>query len=112
MYARFHPEQHERPRIEFTDFTLRIDEIDDAIQMAKLDDAESVRGNESKEDSFQDGADEIINTDKMQKVPDHVLSVKSLSDARRNQHLNTLSVDRVPESIIYRHFDYLKTEFI
>jgi hypothetical protein len=44
--------------------------------MAKLDDAELVRGKESKAASFQDEADEIINTDEMQKVPDHVLSVK------------------------------------
>ncbi len=30
MYARFDPEQHERPRIEFTDFTLYAGDVDAA----------------------------------------------------------------------------------
>ena len=61
MYARFDPELHDRPRIEFTDFTLRVNDINEAIQMAKLHDAETICKGESDKDRSQDGLDDSTN---------------------------------------------------
>ena len=45
MYARYDATTMDRPRIEFRDFTLHACEIDDAIQMAKLEDEKSMMEN-------------------------------------------------------------------
>ena len=93
MYARYDATTMDRPRIEFRDFTLHACEIDDAIQMAKLEDEKSMMEN-AKDDKTR------IEQMKVQQVPDHVLSVKSLSDAKRNQNFNTPSIGNVPDKMI------------
>jgi hypothetical protein len=103
MYARFDPEQHERPRIEFTDFTLYAGDVDAAIQLAKVDDADKERIAEEKKVNLQHDVEET-NAEKSLKVPDHVLSVKSLSDAKRNQHLSTSSLKRILDTLIDKYY--------
>jgi hypothetical protein len=70
-----------RPMVDFKDFKLDKDEIDAAIEEANAperDDEPSDRQNENQE------------------VPDHVLSIKVLSDKRRNKSMNTPTITDIP----------------
>jgi hypothetical protein len=80
MYAKFDPEYQTRPRIEFKDFTLDRDEVDEAIQNAKapITSDQDRNGNE---------------------IPDHVLSIKVLSDFKRNQELNQSNIHEIPSNL-------------
>ncbi len=62
-YAKFDPTTQPRPVICFTDFTLPEEEVDQAIQKA-----------------MQENHKEIAAQKSAMAVPDHVPSVKSLSD--------------------------------
>ena len=70
MYAKFDAEYQTRPRIEFKDFTLDKDEVDNAINKA----AE-------------------------REIPDHVLSIKVLSDLKRNKELNVSQELPIPANL-------------
>jgi hypothetical protein len=76
MYAKFDAEYQTRPRIEFKDFTLDKNEIESAIRRA-----------EAEPHGFDDD-ENVIKSVRFEKevtvIPDHVLSVKVLSDYRRN----------------------------
>jgi hypothetical protein len=81
MYAKFDPNVQQRPQIDFRDFTLNETEIDQAIQSAiALDDEKKL-----PKDEF--------------KVPEHVLSVKMLSDSKRNQGLLSPQQQPIPEEM-------------
>jgi hypothetical protein len=76
MYAKFDAEHQTRPRIEFKDFTLDKDEVDTAIKKAAV----------------------------CREIPDHVLSVKALSDFKRNKELNVSSTVPIPRNL-QAHFN-------
>jgi hypothetical protein len=78
MYAKFDSEYQTRPRIEFKDFTLDRDEVDEAIQKAK---------------------DPISSDLDRSEIPDHVLSIKVLSDFKRNQELNQSNIHSIPPNL-------------
>jgi hypothetical protein len=81
MYAKYDPETMTRPMIDFKDFKLDKDEIDAAIEQANAperDDEPSDHHDESRE------------------IPDHVLSIKVLSDKRRNKSMNTPTITDIP----------------
>jgi hypothetical protein len=78
MYAKFNPETMSRPRIEFKDFKLDKNEVDEAMAQAN-----------DKTATTSPGASPNLNN----LIPDHVLSVKSLSDAKRNTSFNTPSIN-------------------
>jgi hypothetical protein len=78
MYAKFDPDTQSKPQIDFKDFTLDADEIDSAIQKAMAYEGNNGCKSTSSNDNLPRSADGI---------PSHVLSVKSMSDSRRNQHL-------------------------
>jgi hypothetical protein len=80
MYAKFDPETQTRPLIDFKDFSLDEAQVDEAIQSAIT---------AEKEQKQTDG-DEI---------PEHVLSVKLLSDSRRNQGLLSPQQRDIPEEM-------------
>ena len=81
MYAKFDPETMTRPRIEFKDFQLDKHEVDKAMTKAK------------EESAFTSpGASPNLMGPTTPMIPDHVLSVKSLSDAKRNVSFNTPSI--------------------
>ncbi len=75
MYAKFDAEHQTRPRIEFKDFTLDKDEIESAIRQA-----------EAETHGFDNGED-VMKSVRFEKevtvIPDHVLSIKVLSDYKR-----------------------------
>ena len=75
MYAKYDPETMTRPKIDFKDFKLDKEEIDAAIEEANA-------------------PEQTVNVD--DEVPDHVLSIKVLSDKRRNQSMNTPSITDIP----------------
>jgi hypothetical protein len=81
MYAMFDPEIQLRPQIDFKDFTLDEVEVDKAIKTAIC--AEQ---------------DMEISKDAMQ-IPDHVLSVKVLSDSKRNQNLLSPQQRNIPDDM-------------
>jgi hypothetical protein len=89
--------------VTFTDFTLYAGDVDAAIQLAKVDDADKERIADEKKVNLQLDVDET-NVGESSKIPDHVLSVKSLSDAKRNQHLNTSSLQRIPDTLIDKYY--------
>ena len=76
MYATFDFTRQSRPQITFADFKLDEDEVDEAIQKA---DSESKLKNIKKS------------------VPDHVMSVKSLSDYERNSSFNDPNPVNMPK---------------
>jgi hypothetical protein len=78
MYAKFDPETMTRPRIEFKDFMLDKHEVDLAMAQANVETVNT-----------SPGANPNLNST----IPDHVLSVKSLSDAKRNTSYNTPSIN-------------------
>jgi hypothetical protein len=82
MYAKFDPNVQQRPQIDFRDFTLNETEIDQAIQSSIALDEEKILS----KDEF--------------KVPEHVLSVKMLSDSKRNQGLLSPQQQPIPEEIL------------
>jgi hypothetical protein len=78
MYAKFDPNVQQRPQIDFRDFTLNENEVDQAIQSSIALDEE----NRLSKDEF--------------KIPEHVLSVKMLSDSKRNQGLLSPQQQPIP----------------
>ncbi len=78
MYAKFDAEYQTRPRIDFKDFTLDKDEVDDAILQA--------RSNPVAQPNLDKEVDQSV-------IPNHVLSVKALSDFKRITVLNTTTDD-------------------
>ena len=91
MYAKFDAETQTRPRIDFKDFTLDTDEVDAAIQKAR-ELGERNRQSHPEANSFTN-----ISADT---IPPHVLSVKALSDAKRNQHFLTPDDRTIPSEMI------------
>jgi hypothetical protein len=89
MYAKFDAETQTRPIIDFKDFKLDKEEIDTAIQRAKeSDEKEDTSELPDAKPNLKDG------------VPDHVLSVKVLSDFKRNQNFNTPSIsEEIPQAL-------------
>jgi hypothetical protein len=85
MYAKFDPETMSRPRIEFKDFTLDKHEVDKAIAQAKDETLPISPGARPNLNNLLRPA--------TTEIPDHVLSVKSLSDAKRNVSFNTPSIN-------------------
>ena len=86
MYARFDAETQTRPVIDFKDFKLDKEEVDEAIQQAITSDNEPVANPD---------LNKVVSA-----VPDHVLSVKVLSDAKRNQNLNAPSLsENIPPAL-------------
>jgi hypothetical protein len=83
-FAKFDPTTQPRPVICFTDFELPEEEVDEAIQKAM------------REQKKEIAAQKIA-----MNVPDHVPSVKSLSDFQRNQNLNVKNIiTRPPPAMI------------
>ena len=91
MYAKFDAEYQRRPRIEFKDFTLDKDEIESAIRRAEA------------EPHGCDDDDNVIKSVRFEKersvIPDHVLSVKVLSDYKRNAEMNVSQTTSIPENL-------------
>ena len=82
-YAKFDPTTQPRPVICFTDFALPEEEVDAAIQKAMQENTKAIAAQKSA-----------------MAVPDHVPSVKSLSDFQRNADLNeTNLIPRPPMSM-------------
>ncbi len=78
MYAKFDAETQARLSINFRDFTLDEAEVDDAIKLAMSTEAQSKESDE---------------------IPKHVLSVKVLSDSKRNQGLLSPQQQVIPEKM-------------
>ncbi len=91
MYAKFDAETQTRPRIDFKDFTLDTDEVDAAIQKAR----ELGKRNRQSDATTNAGTDIPVDI-----IPSHVLSVKALSDSKRNQHLLTPEDRVIPSDMI------------
>ena len=87
MYAKFDPDLQQRPQIDFRDFTLSEKEVDEAIQSAIRNDKKSI---EPDEDMV---------------VPEHVLSVKVLSDSKRNQGFLTPQQLEIPNEMKVQYLD-------
>jgi hypothetical protein len=85
MYAKYDPETMTKPMIDFKDFKLDKNEIDAAIEEANAPELPDLQDNEP-----------FDHDDKSQEVPDHVLSVKVLSDTRRNKSMNTPTITDIP----------------
>jgi hypothetical protein len=105
MYAKFDAEHRTRPRIEFKDFTLDKDEIDGAMKAARAARAAVLENCEIAYPYMHDDEGNMVNKtityphpDDIA-IPDHVLSVKALSDWKRNQHLNTPSIGTIPPNL-------------
>ena len=99
MYAKYDAEKHTRPQIDFKDFTLNETDVDKAIQKANAEDeisrvatqqAIGVHNNSPVKGGLSPR--ELV----WSKPPDHVLSVKSLGDANRNQGLLAPEQESVP----------------
>jgi hypothetical protein len=103
MYARWDPASDTRPKIEFSEFVLNEHDVDAAIIKAK----DYVNYVESKRSLLKnEGKNTLPGAEIMQiAVPDHVLSIKCLSDHRRNATMNTPSITEIPEDIenLYNH---------
>jgi hypothetical protein len=76
MYAKFDAEKQARPVIDFRDFTLEEAEVDEAIKTAMSTEA-----------------------NKRVEIPKHVLSVKVLSDSKRNQGLLSAQQKAIPDEM-------------
>jgi hypothetical protein len=101
MYAKFDAQHQVRPRINFRDFTLDKEEVDAAVRKAITRRAVS-QNCELAYPHLHDEDGNMINKviacpdpDEIA-IPDHVLSVKVLSDFKRDQHLNQTSVKDIP----------------
>ena len=87
MYARYDPASGLRPAILFEDFILTENEIGSAIEKAKnSNNAESMHKLQHVEPMHA-------------KIPDHVLSIKCLSDHKRNDEYNSPCLDPIPSSM-------------
>ena len=87
MYARYDPASGLRPAILFEDFILTENEIGSAIEKAKSsNNAESMHQLQHVEPMHA-------------KIPDHVLSIKCLSDHKRNDEYNSPCLDPIPSSM-------------
>ena len=87
IYARFDPSSGCKPEALFEDFVLSDKEIGEAIEKAKNSIAVETK-------------QQIPHVDPMHvEIPDHVLSIKCLSDYKRNAELNTPCLDPVPSSM-------------
>ena len=102
MYAKFDAETQSRPKIDFKDFTLDKEEVDNAIEKARESEIQSqpvANHNLNDPDLTTATPPTNLNPDDFQ-VPDHVLSVKVLSDFKRNQDLNQASIsDGIPKAL-------------
>jgi hypothetical protein len=87
MYAKFDPETHLRPQIDFKEFTLDEMEVDKAIKTAIGEDQDM----ENPKEALQ--------------IQDHVLSVKVLSDLKRNQGLLSPQQRDIPEDMIAQYHE-------
>jgi hypothetical protein len=96
MYAKFDAEFQTRPRIDFKDFTLDKDEIDAAIQMARLQ--PGAQPNLQNNKNVMGEKTTYPNPDDVS-VPDHVLSVKVLSDFKRNTEMNSTQLNPIPDHL-------------
>jgi hypothetical protein len=85
MYAKYDPETMTKPMIDFKDFKLDKDEIDAAIEEANAPELPALQ-----DDEPSDGQNNS------HEVPDHVLSIKVLSDTRRNKAMNTSTITDIP----------------
>jgi hypothetical protein len=91
MYAKFDAETQTRPRIDFKNFTLDADEVDAAIQKVR----ELGERKRQSDSTTNLGTDILVDV-----IPSHVLSVKALSDSKRNQHLLTPDDRVIPSDMI------------
>jgi hypothetical protein len=118
MYAKFDVGFQTRPRIEFKDFTLDREEVDAAIEEARLHPiaqpnlkaqhrkvVQQIEHIDNKNHLMQELLNKNVNenmtveTTEEVSIPDHVLSVKVLSDFKRNMKLNSTQVDPIPEHL-------------
>ena len=77
MYAKWNPALDHRPKIEFSDFIISKDEVDLAITKAN----EYVKYVESKHSIHNTGKNTLPHVETMHEAPpEHVLSIKCLSD--------------------------------
>jgi hypothetical protein len=95
MYAKFDAEYQSKPRIEFTDFTLDKEEIETAMRRAEA----VPRTNPNFEGKDDDENKAVHFKDTVEVIPDHVLSVKVLSDFKRNEDLNVHQTAVLPEDL-------------
>ena len=87
MYARYDPASGIKPAILFEDFILSENEIGSAIEKAQnCNNVETMH--------------KLQHVDPMHaKIPDHVLSIKCLSDYKRNTEYNRPCLDPIPSSM-------------
>ncbi len=90
MYAKFDPDTQSKPQIDFKDFNLDAEEIGCAIQKA-IASGENHHESTTAKGYLARSADGI---------PSHVLSVKSMSDSKRNQHLLFPEQREVPAQMV------------
>jgi hypothetical protein len=103
MYARFDPASESKPKIEFTDFIISESDVNIAIDKANdySDYVESkhnlgVKHGKNDVDTIHTLPHvETMHVD----VPQHVLSVKCLSDYKRNPEFNTSAVHTIPKHL-------------
>jgi hypothetical protein len=95
MYAKFDAEYQSRPRIEFKDFTLDKEEIETAFRKAEA----VLRTYPNLDKEINDEKKSIHFNDKISNIPDHVLSIKALSDCKRNADLNKEQTAPIPEDL-------------
>ena len=85
IYARFDPASGIKPEILIEDFVLPTEEIGEAIAKAN---------NSTVVDTKQP----LLHVDTMhENIPNHVLSIKCLSDYKRNAELNDPCLEPIPE---------------
>jgi hypothetical protein len=96
MYAKFDPDTQSKPQIDFKDFTLDADEIDCAIRKAKASKGNNDHVSTASKDNLARAADGI---------PSLVLSVKSMSDSKRNQHLLFPEQREIPAQMVKIYHD-------
>ena len=78
MYATFDPLIHSKPQINFVDFALDENEVNEAITRAKM----------------------VVDKEIESNIPDHVMSIKSLSDYKRNSNFNLAEPKNMPEKFV------------
>ena len=87
IYARFDPASGIKPEVLCEDFILPREEIGEAIAKAN---------NSNVVDTKQ----QLLHVEPMhENIPEHVLSIKCLSDYKRNAELNDPCLDPIPESM-------------
>ena len=87
IYARFNPASGIKPEILIEDFVLPTEEIGEAIAKAKIS-------------TVVDTKQPLLHVESMHdNIPKHVLSIKCLSDYKRNAELNDPCLEPIPESM-------------